>query len=131
MPAGSPGRLLRTPNSALRIQNSLATSLRADTLEGVPRSSPSRKTRPSHRLRRTPTRSREKRPEAGDLTIETILAWANRFHGKTGKWPRTSSGRIAGRRETWDGIDLALRGGLRGLPGGSSLSMLLHGPRNL
>jgi len=105
--------------------------LRADTLEGVPRSRPSRSTRPTHRLRRTPTRSRERRPEAGDLTIETILAWANRFHAKTGKWPRTSSGRIAGRRETWEAIDLALRKGLQGLPGGSSLSMLLHGPRNL
>lgn len=60
------------------------------------------------------------------LTEEEILAWADDWHDITGKWPNGSSGPIplAG-GATWAAMDIALRTGCRGLPGGSSLGMLL------
>src|SRR5262249_8987014 len=65
-----------------------------------------------------------------DLTLAEILSWCD----ATGRWPRKTSGRIAGTVcETWDGVDWALRAGRRGLPGGSSLARLLaehRGVRN-
>ena len=75
------------------------------------------------RLRRRPLSTRE------------ILAWASAHREITGKWPTKSSGGIIGARfETWHGVDNALRLGLRGLPGGSSLAQLLaehEGVRNI
>jgi hypothetical protein len=68
------------------------------------------------------------------LTPELVLEWADRFHDRTGSWPRVSSGLIpesAG--DTWRIVDDALRVGNRGLPGGSSLARLLaerRGARN-
>ena len=59
-------------------------------------------------------------------TIPEILAWADAYHRRTGKWPRTTSGPVVGAsRGTWCAIDRALRRGSRGLPGGSSLAALL------
>src|SRR5437764_60254 len=69
------------------------------------------------------------------LTIREILAWASAHREATGKWPTVSSGRVlAARFEIWQGIDQALRLGLRDLPGGSSLAQLLAeqcGARNI
>jgi hypothetical protein len=60
------------------------------------------------------------------LTEAQILEWADRTHEETGKWPKVKSGAIRGAPgETWVAIDDALRCGLRGLPGGSSLAKLL------
>jgi hypothetical protein len=68
------------------------------------------------------------------LPIEQILAWADAHYQRTGKWPRISSGPIAGETDqTWIGVDVALRNGCRGLRGGSSLAQLLtqeRGARN-
>jgi hypothetical protein len=67
-----------------------------------------------------------------DLTVEQILKGAEAHHAGTGKWPTTSSGVVDDAPgETWVAIDAALRGGVRGLPKGSSLSKLLvaHGRR--
>jgi hypothetical protein len=68
------------------------------------------------------------------LTIRQILAWADAFHGRHGRWPTCRLGRIIGSLgEKWYNIDNALRQGLRGLPGGSSLTRLLEerrGARN-
>ena len=60
------------------------------------------------------------------LTVEQILAWADRYHDQIGKWPALHAG-VADERSglTWTGIDSALRRGLRGLPAGSSLHKLL------
>jgi hypothetical protein len=69
------------------------------------------------------------------LSINQILAWADRHHRLTGSWPISESGSIHGTHgETWKAIDHALRLGMRGLPGGSSLSRLLarkRGVRNI
>jgi len=66
--------------------------------------------------------------------LEQILAWADAFNARTGIWPKLNSGRIAGASDdTWRRVDSALRLGLRGLPGGSSLAQLLaerRGARN-
>lgn len=60
------------------------------------------------------------------LTEEAILAWADAHRARTGGWPHARSGPIAeAPGETWTAVDMALRHGLRGLPGGSSLALLL------
>jgi hypothetical protein len=68
-----------------------------------------------------------------NLTIERILAWADAHRKRTGRWPTVTPGAVHGvAGETWQAIDMALRRGGRGLPGGSSLAQLLdkqRGPR--
>jgi hypothetical protein len=69
------------------------------------------------------------------LYISQILAWADAFYKRTGRWPNLYSGAIPGTlQENWRKVDSALRLGLRGLPGGSSLARFLYdhrGVRNL
>jgi hypothetical protein len=68
------------------------------------------------------------------LTVGQILAWADEYHRRTGRWPRASSGRVRDQpQENWGRIDRALRKGVRGLAGGTSLARLLaqqRGARN-
>jgi len=60
------------------------------------------------------------------LTAKQILAWADKHYAQTGDWPTADSGAVqAAPGETWIALDSALRGGKRGLPGGSSLAKLL------
>jgi len=57
------------------------------------------------------------------LIKNQIIAWAAAHKARTGEWPRVLSGAILEcPNETWRRIDNALRYGLRGLPGGSSLA---------
>src|SRR5262249_58800112 len=64
------------------------------------------------------------------LTAAEVVGWAKAHHRRTGDWPTRESGAIGGvPGETWHGVDLALRGGYRGLPGGSSLGRLLRAYR--
>jgi hypothetical protein len=69
------------------------------------------------------------------LTEEQILGWADAFHARTGEWPTNKSGPIPeAPGETWMAVQMALNHGQRGLPGGSSLAMLLaekRGVRNV
>ena len=66
------------------------------------------------------------------LTEEQILAWADVFHQSTGQWPTAKSGRVTGMdREKWSAINAALQGGLRGLPGGTTLAQLLLAHRGV
>jgi len=69
------------------------------------------------------------------LNISDILRWADSYRYAASKWPSKDSGTIADARfETWAGVDSALRDGLRGMPGGSSLARLLadsRGHRNV
>jgi len=59
-----------------------------------------------------------------------ILAWADAYHAQECKWPGSHSGRIAGAPgETWSSVEYALREGVRGMPGGSSLKKLLVATR--
>ncbi len=68
------------------------------------------------------------------LTEKQILGWADRHNKRTGKWPKQQTGPVADApRETWSGVNAALRLGSRGLPGGCSLARLLaehRGVRN-
>ena len=60
------------------------------------------------------------------LTVEQVLAWADAYHAKTGRWPRAQSGRVADAPgETWGAVESAVFQGLRGLPGGITLAQLL------
>jgi hypothetical protein len=64
------------------------------------------------------------------LTPAQVVDWAKAHHRRTGQWPTGESGAIGGvMGETWHGVDLALRWGYRGLPGGSSLGRLLRAYR--
>jgi hypothetical protein len=67
--------------------------------------------------------------------VPQILAWADAFHARTNRWPNPLSGPISeSLGDNWRMVDDALRYGLRGLEGGSSLARLLaeqRGVRNL
>lgn len=66
------------------------------------------------------------RKQLPPLTEEQILAWADLHHRRTGHWPDAKSGPIADAPgETWMGVQVSLNHGVRGLPGGSSLALLL------
>jgi hypothetical protein len=69
------------------------------------------------------------------LTTDQILKWADSHHERTGEWPIVTSGDIVDAPgETWTAMEMALRNGNRGLPGGSSLAQLLaqeRGKRNI
>ncbi len=59
------------------------------------------------------------------LSLEQILAWAKAHRQRTGKWPSAGSGPVHDApEENWRAINSALRQGLRGLPGGESLSQM-------
>ena len=63
------------------------------------------------------------------LTIKQILTWADEHAKRYRRWPQGNSGAVPGKAGragmTWRKIDDALVFGIRGLPGGSSLSKLL------
>ncbi|HUE69298.1 MAG TPA: hypothetical protein VMP01_00255 [Pirellulaceae bacterium] len=64
------------------------------------------------------------------LSIARIVQWAKRHRRRTGQWPTGKSGPIDGTvGETWLAIDTAPAAGRRGLPGGSSLALLLDAKR--
>jgi hypothetical protein len=66
------------------------------------------------------------------LSEEEILAWADVFHERTGRWPNTGSGAIEeAPEETWSIVDQALHLGSRGLQPGSSLPKLLTARRGV
>jgi hypothetical protein len=61
------------------------------------------------------------------LTDRQIRTWARRHRQRTGSWPAADSGPVTDAPgETWCGVDMALKQGWRGLPGGSSLFRLLR-----
>ena len=62
------------------------------------------------------------------LTARQILRWARAYRRDHGRWPDRYSGAVApGKGETWGMIDRALRIGLRGLAGNTSLYRLVTG----
>jgi hypothetical protein len=64
--------------------------------------------------------------KASPLTVEQILTWADAHHARTGHWPQSGSGLIPEAPGVkWAAVNSALGDGLRGLPGGDSLSRLL------
>src|SRR5438874_7343794 len=78
------------------------------------------------------SRSRPRKSSRPEFTVARILAWADSYHARTGKWPQSESGPLHDLPgETWRRVDSALRCGLRGLPGGSSLARLLAERRNV
>jgi hypothetical protein len=66
------------------------------------------------------------------LTLQEVLFWADVHHKVHGRWPCANSGAVTGAPgEPWSAINSALRLGLRGLQGGSSLPRLLAARRNV
>ncbi len=71
-------------------------------------------------------RDARKRTHLPDLTVEQVLAWADRHRRRTGRWPTRKSGAISGapHEETWGTVGAALLDGTRGLAGYGSLARL-------
>jgi hypothetical protein len=66
------------------------------------------------------------------IHVLAVVAWADAHHTRTGDWPKHKSGPIPeAPGEKWQGVENALRLGLRGLPGGSSLYRLLARERGI
>jgi hypothetical protein len=71
------------------------------------------------------------------LSVDRVLAWADAFHERTGEWPKQKHWRevIPGSGgETWGNVIQAVARGLRGFPGGATLSDLFaehRGVRNV
>jgi hypothetical protein len=66
------------------------------------------------------------------LTAEQILTWADNYRWRHSRWPGVKAGPIEeAPEENWQAINLALRYGYRGLPGGISLRQLLAQQRPL
>src|SRR5262249_560144 len=64
--------------------------------------------------------------------VQQILTWADAYHPRLGGWPGSTSGKIAGTQGAqWWQVDRALREGVHGLPGGSSLARLLEEQRQV
>ena len=60
------------------------------------------------------------------LTVPMILGFADAWHRRTREWPTSLSGAIPEMPGlTWRAVNMALHQGLRGLPGGGSLHLLL------
>ncbi len=78
---------------------------------------------PHEQIKRRKTPRKVLYPE---WTTELILEHVDAYFDAHGKWPSMNSGPIAGSvNDTWCGLNVALYQGCRGLPGGSSLSLLL------
>jgi hypothetical protein len=60
-----------------------------------------------------------------DLTIDQILAWADEFFERVGRWPMKTDGKRCLADTTWSALNAGLVFGCRSLPGGSSLAKLL------
>lgn len=72
------------------------------------------------------TRGLRPRNQLLPLRIPQILSWADAHFRRFREWPSAESGRVvSASHEIWANIDAALRGGFRGLAGGSSLAKLL------
>ncbi len=81
-------------------------------------------------MREFAQRLRESAPRL--LAEEQILAWSDAHFARTGEWPVKDTGVISeAPDEKWIRIDDALRRGLRGLQGGSSLAQLLDEHRGV
>jgi len=66
------------------------------------------------------------RSASADLSEAQIVAWAEAHFARHGKWPTQKSGPVEDvQGETWCAINCSLYKGGRGLPGGSSLPILL------
>jgi hypothetical protein len=66
------------------------------------------------------------------LTVSRILAWADAYHKRHGRWPTRRSGMVENELDvTWELVHLALRFGRHGLPGGSSLAQFLTSERGV
>jgi hypothetical protein len=66
------------------------------------------------------------------LTVKQILGWADAYHQRHKRWPMSESGPIPeAPGDTWKYVDDALRLGLRGLTGESSLARVLAAQRKV
>ena len=66
------------------------------------------------------------------LSTEQILGWADAHHKRTRQWPKLNTGSIPeAKGESWSSVNSALRRGIRGLTGGSSLAQMLLEKRNV
>lgn len=120
-PLNSDGKIADAPGETwMAVEMALGKGLR-----GLPGGSSLAKLLAEHRGRRN----------SGHLPpfrINRILKWADAHHRRTGMWPTSESGPIDDvPGETWNAVDKALRKGMRGMRGGSSLARVLRRQRDV
>jgi hypothetical protein len=67
------------------------------------------------------------------LSVQKVLAWADAYFCRTGRWPTANSGPVENAGTTWRAIETMLSAGGRGLPGGLTLARVFtmhRGHRN-
>src|SRR6516165_1544791 len=76
-------------------------------------------------------KAKRRRQPRLELSEPQILMWADAHQARTGQWPRLDSGLVREQLgDNWRKVDTALRYGLRGLVGSSSLARLLAAHRH-
>jgi hypothetical protein len=76
--------------------------------------------------------TRRYRPYKPLLTIKQILAWADAYHRRHGRWPHAGAGRIPGaKKETWAGVSGALANRSRGITRKTTIGRLLAQERGV
>jgi len=65
------------------------------------------------------------------LTVREVLALCDRYKAQHGKWPKATTERIAELGISWNGLNLLLTEGHRGLPAGLSIMRLLQKHRGV
>jgi hypothetical protein len=115
-PTRNSGAVAGAPNETwARIANALVMGIR-----GLPGGSSLAQFLALHRN----VRNRKALPK---LRISEIVQWADEHFEQTGRWPTYLSGPVlTALAETWSAVHSALRLGLRGLHGGSSLYQVLR-----
>lgn len=83
-------------------------------------------------MRKAESTKKKPGPHRPPLSIEQILAWADEFYERTGRWPKGDSGVIPDSSDTkWKDVNAALHKQLRGLKVKSSLAQLLAAERGV
>lgn len=78
-------------------------------------------------------RGMRSRLQLPDLSVKQVLAWADAYHRRTGRWPTRKSGPIprAPYAETWATVSIAITSGKRGLAGYGTLPRFLARERGV
>jgi hypothetical protein len=137
--AGVPGESWQRINRALILGlrglpgGSSLAKLLADRRAPEPRAAPQavRKRGRPRKWQSTPEKvilvRQPRQPRRRSVTVAEILAWADAHRAATGMWPKVESGPVSAAPfdVTWRIVNVGLRKGLRGLPGGTTLRKLL------
>lgn len=112
------------PNSDAAVPSGTEDRTTTLSVEEAIRASTPKKRAP--RIRKGGPKAGAAKPKTPLVTVEQVLAWADAWHDRTGRWPRLSSGVLPeAPTENWSKIDQALRTSRCDLPEPTSIARLL------